>query len=597
MTPNHRRIWLWLLGGLTAWTFWVFYGRAWTRRFVFAPRTVAEADRTERRFIALLLPKITTSPQQYTMTEDDLDQLLGGLRTLDYVSIGLRDLRDFYKKGRPLPRRAVLIALDRDQPASVRLADAAMRRHGFRGVIFLNKTKDQGAPGFRHALSDHHVTQLLRSGAWDLGVAAQQDPGKDADGAAVVLDDGRQHWTRNPSRFPVRLAEGKSGYNDLGHKLSELNVLRLRGERPAADNLRMVHAMWPRLEPFEDRFEKRGLGLDWVADWGVVSAGDGRLALVPTPRQTSASVFLSGTEDWRDSVMELDLAKTRKDFWVYARYNNGDRYVRFGLREGFWVVQQKAGGALQPQLLGKAPVLWGLPARIRLIVKDEWIIVHVNGRMQFGKGLRINRAIDRGRFQLSVYDVKNKTALAVITRVSAAPLRHRWLALDLAQSVWEPGFMELLREEAVFARAISPRWFEVKDGGVVLSTGTDSEFVRALAGFNRCLLVPMVDAGELPEDPRELRRLQRALASTAVSMDLDGLNVRMSSGTALASEKFLDGLGQHLRLSQRRLWVTAEGAERPGWLRTSTSPANGTALLEAYENEIEDRPERSRLWN
>lgn len=600
MEASNRRLWAALAGGLLAWLFWIHHGRALFRRAVFPPRTGSVAERVERRFLALLLPPITGSPRQYTMTEDDLDELLGGFSKLGYVSVSVEQISDFYRKGAALPRKSVLIALDRDQPESVRRADRQLRRHGFRGLVFLNKTKDTGAPGFRHALSGHHAVQLRRSGAWELGVAAQQDPGKDAEGLAAVLDDGRQHWTRNPSRFPVRFVESKSGYNDGAGRPAELSILRLRGERRPADNIQMVHALWPRLERFEDRFVDLGLGLDWVADWGVISAGNGRLALLPTPKQTSASVFLAGTEDWRDSVLEFDLAKAKKDFWAYARYHNGDRYVRLGLREGFWIVQQKIGGQ-QPVTLGKAPLLPGaMPATVRLIVKDEWIIVHVNGRMQFNKGLRINRAIDRGRFQLSVYDAQPKKALAVLTRAAASPLAQRWLALDLARAGWagsiEPGFMEDIREQAAHSRAISPRWLEVR-GGVMASTGTAHEFVRALAGFNRCLLVPLVDADSLPGDAAAVERLQRALAAEAAAMGVDGLNVRLSSASVEASAAFLDGLDRRLRLSQRRLWVTADAGLRPGWLKVSTSAANGTALLETHVPEQETRKERSRLWN
>lgn len=611
MRRSYGRAWAAIAAGLLLWVGWIFEGRALARRLLAPPRTAAEEARTEERFLAILLPKITRRPENYTMSADDLDELLAGLAAAGYTSLGLDDVRRFYKKGRRLPPKAVIIGFDRDQPASVALADGLLRRHRMRAVVFLNKARDDeaGAPRFRQALTAHQIRQMRRSGAWDFGATAQQDPGPVEKELFAALDDGRQHWTRDPSRFPVRFEEAKSGYNDSESRMAELRVFRVRGERGAGENLRMIHGMWPRALPFEDDFAGPGLGLDWVADWGVVSGGNGRLAVIPTPRQRSASVFLSGTEDWRDAFVELELAKQKGSFWVYLRYENGDRYVRVGLKDGGWVVQQKAGAGLQPVTLGRAPALGPLPARVRLVVKDEWAILHVDGRMQFGKGVRLSRTIARGRLQLTAYDPKTRSALGVVTRLRAGPLEQRWIALDLPRAETGPDFYERLRQEAVTAHGISPRWLSLSADGRIEATGADREFVRALAGFNRCLLAPLVDASAsagLPSDDRVVERLQSGLAAAAVELDAAGLNVRLST-TAVAdptSARFLAGLAKRLRVTQRRLWVTVDGpaaapmVDAAGWLRVSTAPYQGAELLDAYRWEAaKPSMERSRLWN
>ena len=156
-----------------------------------------------------------------------------------------------------------------------------------------------------------------------------------------------------------------------------------------------------------------------------------RLVLVPTPKQRTASAFLSGTDAWRDCVAEFELSKYKKDAWLYARASEG-RWIRVGARNGYWYLQQKVGKDNKPATIARAPMTaaTSLPARVRLVLKGEWAIVHVNGRMQYGKAVRVHSGVDQGRVELDVYAEKTGSALAVVRRFSAAPLGRQWLAVN-----------------------------------------------------------------------------------------------------------------------------------------------------------------------
>ena len=92
-------------------------------------------------------------------------------------------------------------------------------------------------------------------------------------------------------------------------------------------------------------------------------AGDRRLALLPTPRQSGAGVFLRGTEKWRNVVLDFDLKRFQKEFWAYARDKAEGSFVRFGARGDSWYVEQKAGPKIPPATLARAPILPSEPAR------------------------------------------------------------------------------------------------------------------------------------------------------------------------------------------------------------------------------------------
>lgn len=564
MRKGYLGIWLLLWASAAVASAWVVSGEAYARRHLFGPVQAPEVLRTRSQFVAIMFPRISEDGERFTLSERDLRHVLVGLRKRGYVSIGLRDVADFYEKGRALPPKAVLIGFDRDHPGSIELADRALRKSRMRGVVFMEPVGEGLAK--RRSLSAHAVSQMLKSGAWDFGSASAERPAglpeTDAP-AAWLLPEGEQ--AASLKEKGLRFTVSELGYNDELSRPDALRALAIAPERGPEETIRVIESTWPRASPFSDGFEEARLGADWIPGWGVVSAAKGRLAILPAPRHTGAAVMLRGTERWRDQAVEVELRKHRREFWVYARYTEGGPFIRVGARDGFWQVEQKAGPKNPVRLLGRAAIApGGLPARLRFVLKEDWAILHVDGRMQFGKALRMHPAISRGRLQLGVYDAKPHAAMALVGSVAARPLGRDWIALE-GEGIAE-GFDErrlsALREEAVQARAISPRWIRISPTGGISLAEDPLDLIRSLAGFYRCELVPMAElparGAELLQDPAAARRLQEALTAAAEDLESVGLNMRLSREDAARPEtaRFLAGLRRSLNASRRTLWAT-----------------------------------------
>jgi hypothetical protein len=572
MKGTYSLAWLLILAAALAGAAWVEYGKAYVRRRDHGVPPIAESTRTESRFLAVLLPRITAERGKYAMSTAELAEFLDGLKAAGFVSIGLDDVADFYARGRRLPPKAVLLAFAEDDPQGLELADDALKGLRLRGAAFISRTASAEDGDRRRFLTGHAVGQMRRGGAWEFGsISALAPPPLPQAGEvlAVLDDDGRRPAPRRP--YPLRFVASELGLDDGSDDPRALSVLALRPERSPAENLLVVQGAWPRTAEFADDFSAGRLGADWIAGWGIVSLGPRRLALLPTPHQSGAGVFLRGTERWRDVAVEFELKKYQKEFWAYARYKDEGRFLRVGARGGFWYVEQKTGAQSLPSLLARSPILEnGLPARVRLVVKDGTAIVHVNGRMQFGRPLRVNPAVDRGRILFGVYDAKSRSALAVLTSVRAAPLGGEWIAPrhGVARGFDEERLAGL-REEAALASALSPRWIEVASDGGVSVVETQGVLVRSLADFYGCRLVPMAEfpafGASVFASPASAAAALAGFIEAARGLDAAGLNLRLSGGEAARPETvaFLSKLRAALRARREELWVTVDDARAP----------------------------------
>lgn len=550
MTKRYALVWLLMVLGVGALGAWVMIGKSYVRRRLNAPLAVDAAFRTQSQFIALVMPRITLRPHRYGMSAEALSEFLAGLRDAGYTPVGLEDVARLFSEGRRLPPKSVLLAFAQDDGGGLAAADTVLRGLRWRGVAFLTRTAGGGGGDERRFLTEHAVRQMRDGGTWEFG-RVEGDSG-------LVAAEG------------LRFTRSELGLNEAADGPEALKALALRPERGVEENWRIVENSWPRTSEFKEDFSAEGKGGEWIAGWGVISMRNGRLVILPTPRQSGAGVFIRGTERWRDQTLEFKLEKYRKEFWAYARYQDDDRYVRVGSREGYWYVEQKVGAGYLPNMLARSEIRSGsLPAHVRLVLKGGSAIVHVNGRMQFGKALRIHRNVDRGQVLLGVYDPKTPSALAVLTSVRAAPLSPVWLApkRDAAGGFAEAD-LEALREEAVRASAVSPAWLRVSPDGTVSVLETQGLLVRSLAGFYGCRLMPAAEFSRLDAAtlgvPENRDRLVVALTDAASALEAGGINVRLRASDAEAPEgvAFLAALRGSLRAQKRALVLTLEGPPR-----------------------------------
>jgi hypothetical protein len=614
---SHALAWLLMLLSAVGGVAWTMTGRAYVRRRFFGVPPIPEASRTESRFLAVLLPRISPQGGKFGITSAELTSLLDGLKAEGYVSVGLDDVQGLYFKGRPLPPKALLVAFAQDDPEGVGRADAALREARWRGVVFITRTAASAGEDQRQLLTDHALRQMSRGAAWDVGAISQADPPAEpqAGGIRALLDDdGRRPAPRRPGLYPLRFTASELGYNDADDAPGALNILALRPGRGPGENLRIVSAAWPRESAFADDFGGRGLGPDWITGWGAVSAGNRRLALLPTPRQTGAGVFLRGTERWRDVVLEFNLQRYDREFWAYARYNEDGSFVRVGARNGYWCVEQKIGSKNLPTTLARAPMIPGsLPAHVRFVLKEASAIVHVNGRMQFGRSLRVDPAVAHGRVLFGVYDARQRSAFAIVTSVKVRPAGREWITWKDrgGRSGFDENRLEDLREEAVYARAFSPHWIIVKPDGGVAVNETQGGLLRSLAGFYGCRLIPLADlpaTASLTAREPSSERLADGLTGAVLDLGTIGLNLRVR-GASLGrpqTARFLARLGANLHAHRRGLWLTVDGAAGvdpavsraiDGVLRPGKTASSEFELLESPQTRASGRPQWETAFN
>lgn len=571
MNRRYALGWLLILGGGALFLFWSVYGGAYFRRTRHALPEISDARRTESDFIAILIPRIRRSGERFTITPAQLERLLGGLKASGHTPIGFADVEALYARGRLLPRKAVLVAFSENDPRGYRLSDRVLRRLRWRGTAFVKRTADGAGDEERQYLTGHAIAQMRRGGAWEFGWTANDLPGAERAAKlarALLVEENRPAFSSHTARFPLTFHASELGYNDRETPPSALRMLNLRPER-AAHNLAIVEKAWPRAKVLADDFQADAVGTDWIAGWGVLPMGRHRLKLLPTPRHSSAGIYLRGTETWRDSTVEFTLARYKKEFWAYARLREGESFVRVGAVDGWWHAEQKTGPDSPVNMLARYPIgERGLPATVRFVVKGDALLVYAGGRMIFGRPLRLNPGIDRGRLFFGVYDSTASAAMAVLNSVRAAPLGEVWLSpVDLRRELDEPA-LAALREEAALAKAVSPAWVSVDRDARVRVAEAQGVLLRSMAGFYGCRLVPAVDveAGGFASGPDAAGRLADRLAAAAAELGASGLNLRLRgdqarSPAALAVAARLRGL---LRAAKRELWITIDDAPQPG---------------------------------
>lgn len=601
MRRSYALAWLAIFAGLGLGFFWSLRGRAFVRRVHHAVPAYAESARTQTQFVGVLIPRVRRKPRKFAMSAAELDALLGALKEAGHATIGLDDVEALYARGRPLPPKALLIAFSENDQRGFELSDRALKRHGMRGVAFIQTTAEEAGAEHRQHLTRHAISQMRLGGAWDFGWTAKAAPDSPSElvGARALLADplGEAPASR-PGLYPLSFTPAETGLNDRRDDPRALRMLALRPDRTPEDNALIVRKTWPRASELSDDFRGEGLGTDWIAGWGVVSMGHRRLALLPTPRHTSAGVFLRGTEKWRDSTVEFVLKKYQKEFWAYARLREDGGFVRVGARDGWWYIEQKSGPDKPVNMLARAQIPpGGLPARVRFVVKGGSALVYVNDRMMFGRALRLHPGVDRGQLFLGVYDARARSSLAVLSSVRAAPLGEVWITpKDDRRRGFDEARLETLRDEAVYARALSPRWITVAADGGVLLDETQGVLVRSMAGFYACRLVPMADLSELRASllshPPAVERLSGGLTAAVRELGAAGLNLRLRADQAGRPETlaFLRGLREGLHAQRGELTVTLLGSDAPeralalvtdGVLRLSDKRRLTLDLLEA----------------
>ncbi len=380
-------------GGAWLSTAWVFFAaiaiwivlRPWITRLLWPP--LPQPPRMARIFAAVAYEGISDKTNE--VSPERFEDHLAALRAAGYVPIRLRDVEEFYREGRPLPEKALLLTLDQSRKTSYFAAGALLRRWGWNAVMFLwTRPIEEQDPA---ALLWPYVRNMARSEVWEIGAQSH-----DGFQRVVTVSTGRkgsfltsprwieaerryeepdeflrrlqadhercwtlisnqlgvvpiayaypggdfgQHQRRFPAasflntrlvaeRYRLAFSIGELAYNTAHTHPLRLNRLRIRPEWTGRDLVDRLERSRPRLSPAISGGGVPDLG-QWVADWGEAVREDrGALVLKATPGTTGARVWLLGSDLLEQVMIRLRFRLEEGQLAVHFRSSpDGDSAV------------------------------------------------------------------------------------------------------------------------------------------------------------------------------------------------------------------------------------------------------------------------------
>ena len=164
---SNVRAWLYFLAGIcllvAAWVpFRAIYQRT---RFKPLEAGVRDAD----TFIALAYGGVSAGTVQgpEEVSRPQFAQHIRALRENGFNPIGLSDVSEFYRNGKPLPRKAVLITLEQGKKSSYLETRDILRENRWRATMFVraDTIRDKDPSALRWPI----LRDMARSGTWDVG--------------------------------------------------------------------------------------------------------------------------------------------------------------------------------------------------------------------------------------------------------------------------------------------------------------------------------------------------------------------------------------------------------------------------------------------
>jgi hypothetical protein len=552
--------------------------------------------REREAFLALSFGKIGDFGEDF-MPAAAFAEGLKALHDAGYSTVSLAQVDGFFRQGKPLPDRPLLLLFEEAQRDSTEIADAALASLGFRAVAFTDVRQLQATN--TDLISIHRLEQLVSTGRWEFGIAGCRgaDEGAEAfsteelrhDRAALenwmgqpalavdcrralVDPDAASAWKTALSQASVPLGfvllNPRADYrDDLPFALRSIHVAK---DWQAQDFVARVEAHAPRRETFRDDFAASTPSPAWLVDRADLTQKNGTLQIAARSGDNGALISLGGTERWGDADVEVEVAEVvRGQFWLTLRSQLG-AYLRLGLVDGQAVAQESDGK--ETHQLGRRAA----PARhvkLGLRVIGSRAIATVDGVPLLDRPAEIPAGLERGPLALAVWEPDGDGAVR-LARIEAKPLRRHYGIVGARPSAeaWEE-----LRHRVDELAALSPRYFAWRgDRGV--ETGERDEAMVIFAGLHRLKLLPAVQLELDPSAARDTKALESQLVRWASSPGFGGLNL-IIDGRIAADPRwsaFFAGLREKLARSHEELALTVVGG----------SPQDDDALLHAPADDV-----------
>ena len=420
-------------------------------------------------FMALSYPGIEKGNSDVYTSPARLQQQLEALHAAGYRAITPEDALAFLKEGSPLPRKALLLLFEGGRKDSVIFTVKPFRKTGFFGTLCLptHVMRSHGA----FFLHRGDVQNIARLGFWQfagMGHEAIDDIPAGPDGARGHFL-ARRKWTEtgleSPEAFRQRVAadyaacmetleketglrplayvypfadagqgpeadpdaeqfnreqvvrlfqmafvQARNPFNGPGRDPFDLTRLRVPGNIPGDELVRMLEAFAPRTEEASDIHDAEA----WQVD------GDVRFTNNEMDISADSAAWPRGSDNWSDVDVSATIRiATNTVAAVYARYVSPKSFLRVTLAPAGIRFQENLEGRLRTLHWQPEPLAENTPVALRLRVKgarawlwrgDELLAGPLPLAAQNPRG-RAGLGSDAGTFTVAAFSAKPLTTV------------------------------------------------------------------------------------------------------------------------------------------------------------------------------------------
>ncbi len=537
-------------------------------------------------------------------------------KTYGYTTVSLAQLEAFYYKEKPLPQKPILLAIVAGYRQAYKAFDPLLKQHAMRASMFILTEKLKKAD--HHFICWRDAKKMVKEGSWDVGLNGHRtfdtvtidrdgnegfflthrkwiSASKGRESLEIYKErvhndfetstqEFREKLTSSPmafafpygnsgetatektdiqdfligetSQFPLVISQYGNGYNDLHSNPKRLNGMVVDPRLKPMDLLTKLENFQPRstMNPMDTGREWRSS--EWETN-GQLFKKYGRLEFSTFPDQLGASAWVSGTQTWKDLKVELKLAgPVEGQVWVVTHDHPKIGIVRVGVVSGQLLVQQLLKGEVRYHNLIR-------PKKVGLSLISRGVsITVIHNRLHVSWGddpaskitTKTDVPIRQGRLALAIWSDQPGKVKVLADRVSVKRLLPRWLIVPELT----PQIVEKTRKDGDDVLALSPKWFEVKEGilnGPFASLSTLSLITK----LGNVPVLPTVILKDFHHAvPGAITPAQ--LIESLEKVGAQGVHLYITE-EASSSKSFLSFLREVSSLAKDRLWIVGLSLE------------------------------------
>jgi hypothetical protein len=479
--------------------------KAWLHRPVRTDGGAPGPTTRDFKLAILAYDRVGAGQSDGHLPAERLSEHLEALREAGFHPVSLREVRDAYRRGAPLPKRPILLTFDGGHRSTYDAVDPLLRRLGWPAVMFI----DPGLQEDRHATYVYwdRLRRMVHSGIWDVATLGESP-------ADAQLIERRLDGYEVVASFSGAAAEGSASTPPL-----EDGALPLAFENslfgvndPSADPRRLFRLRVPREWSGRELVERLAVSLAapeaagcgdaapvpasrWVLATGHLDAREDASTLTGSPR---AEAWLAGGEWAQDFVLEVEVKPLRGAFWIVQQAMASREQWRWGGTERTLYLQRlRPGQAVEVISRIDVPPQQGTWHSLRLVKRGDGVWVEWDG-VRVGDMPRSVAAGWRGHVGLGAGTSGEAGRVALRdVRFAAIPYRVRGVSASPSR-----GEIAALLDDAPCLAAISPPGL-VQRGAELAVRRTNRRLLAMVAAHGAWEVLPAVELSEelLAGDP------------------------------------------------------------------------------------------------